>query len=247
MMEKNNFIPKNKNYFIYMIIVLIFVQIVDSYTTSFPTLVPSNFIDEFLSGFPENIATSIFAFVIALASIGMYFCAMNTYLSDKFGRKKMLAVTVFGMVLVALLINFAQTIIDFTIYLMLLWFFTRSDIWMIFIGEESPKEKRAFWTNLILVFGLAGAIIAPILRTRFITETSSNWRGLTWFIMIIGIPLGLIILFTLREPKIYDEIKQELKSRKKIITIQENISTLLKSEKKKVTHSFINNKFHFGS
>ncbi|MBD3197376.1 MAG: MFS transporter [Candidatus Lokiarchaeota archaeon] len=233
MEETNQNSTTKTNYFRYLVIMLIFVQIIDSYTTSFPTLVPSNFIDEFLFGFPQNIAAAIFAFVTALASIGMYFCALNTYLSDKFGRMKMLAVTVFGMVLVAILINFSQSIIDFTIYLLLLWFFTRSDIWMIFIGEESPKSKRAFWTNIILVFGLSGAILAPILRSRFITETSSNWRGLTWFIIILGIPLGLLILFTLKEPKIYDEMREETKSKERIITIRQNVSNLIKSQNKK--------------
>jgi MFS family permease len=65
----------------------------------------------------------------------MYFCAFNTYLSDKLGRRTMLAVTVFGMVIVALLLNFSTSILDFTIYYLLLLFFTQSDIWMIYVGD----------------------------------------------------------------------------------------------------------------
>ncbi|MBD3216023.1 MAG: MFS transporter [Candidatus Lokiarchaeota archaeon] len=217
-------------YFRYLVIILIFVQLIDSYTTSFPTLVPSSIINEFLYGFPENIGASIFAFVTGLASVGMYFCAFNTYLSDKLGRKTMLAVTVFGMVLVALLINFSVSIIDFTIYLLFLWFFTRSDVWMIYIGEESPREKRAFWTNIILIFGLLGAILAPIVRSRFITETASNWRGITWLVILIGVPLGLLIVFTLKEPKIYTDMKDDLESKQRIIGLKENVSGLFKSE-----------------
>jgi MFS family permease len=221
---------RRSNYFRYLIIILIFVQVIDSYSTSFPTLVPSSIIDEFLYGFPENIGASIFAFLTALASVGMYFCAFNTYLSDKIGRKTMLAITVFGMVLVALLINFSVSIIDFTIYLLFLWFFTRSDVWMIYIGEESPREKRAFWTNIILIFGLIGAILAPIVRSRFITETTSNWRGITWLVIIIGVPLGLLIVFTLKDPKIYTDMKDDLDSKQRIISLKENVSGLFKSE-----------------
>ncbi|TFF89638.1 MAG: MFS transporter, partial [Promethearchaeota archaeon] len=232
-METDTSNSKGGNYFKYMVFLLILVQVLDSYSTSFPTLVPSNFIDEFLYGFPENIGASIFAFVTALASIGMYFCAFNTYLSDKFGRKRMLIVTVVGMALVGILINFSVTIVDFTIYLLLLWFFTRSDIWMIFIGEEAPKEKRAFWTNVILIFGLAGAILAPILRTRFITETLSNWRGLTWFIVILGFSVGLLIIFTLKESKIYNDMKNQDESKQRIITLKENVSGLFKSQNRK--------------
>jgi len=226
-MENNSSEPVSRNYFRYLVFVLILVQIVDSYSTSFPTLVPNSIINEFLSGFtnPE----SIFAFVTALASVGMYFCAFNTYLSDRIGRKIMLAVTVFGMVLVAILINFSTSILDFTIYLFFLWFFTRSDVWMIYIGEEAPKEKRAFWTNIILIFGLAGAILAPIVRSQFITETTQNWRGITWIVIIVGIPLGLLILFTLKEPVIYIDMKKELDSKERIISLRENISGIFKS------------------
>ncbi|MBY9021819.1 MAG: hypothetical protein KGD67_12245, partial [Candidatus Lokiarchaeota archaeon] len=65
------------SYFKYLIIVLIFVQIVDSFTASFPTMIPSQIINEFLSSFEENVATSIFALVIGIASVGMYLCSLN--------------------------------------------------------------------------------------------------------------------------------------------------------------------------
>lgn len=226
-MEENKSNTSSRNYFRYLVFVLILVQVIDSYSTSFPTLVPDSIINEFLFGVgnPE----SIFALITGIASVGMYFCAFNTYLSDRIGRKTMLAVTVFGMVVIAILINFSTSIIDFTIYLFFLWFFTRSDIWMIYIGEESPKEKRAFWTNIILIFGLTGAILAPIVRSRFITETVSNWRGITWIIIIVGIPLGLLILFTLKEPVIYTDMKKDLDSKQRIMSLKENISGLFKS------------------
>jgi MFS family permease len=145
----------------------------------------------------------------------------------------MLSVTVFGMVLIAFLINFSVTIVDFGIYLFALWFFTRSDIWMIFIGEDAPKEKRAFWTNIILIFGLSGAILAPILRSRVITSISSNWRPLTWIIIIVGIPLGLLILFTLKEPKVYSDMKSGEQSKESVIKMKQNVKKILQSANRK--------------
>ena len=195
-------------YFKYLIIVLIFVQILDSFTTSFPTMIPSEIINEFLSHFEENIATSIFALVTGIATIGMYVCSLNQYLSDKFGRKIMLIITVFGMAIVSLLIVFSQSIIDFTIYLFLLWFFTRSDIWLIYINEEAPQGKRAFWTNMVLIVGMIGVILAPVLRSIFITESVSNWRAIPLFTVILGFSLGLLLLFTLKDTKFYKEMKE---------------------------------------
>jgi len=218
------------SYFKYLIFVLILVQIVDTYTTSFPTMIPSQIIAEFLSDFSENVGTAIFALITGIASAGMYISALNQYLSDKFGRKIMLVITIIGMAFVSLLMVFSQGIIDYTIYLFVLWFFTRSDIWLIYINEEAPKEKRAAWTNVILIVGMCGAILAPILRSVFVTGgSSSNWRGLPLFTVILGIPLALLILFTLRGPKIYEEMKEtEIVARKKI-SFRENFKLLMKS------------------
>ncbi|MBY9021663.1 MAG: hypothetical protein KGD67_11435, partial [Candidatus Lokiarchaeota archaeon] len=60
------------SYFKYLIFVLIFVQIVDSFTTSYITMIPSEIIDEFLSSFEENVAIAIFSLVTGIATIGMY-------------------------------------------------------------------------------------------------------------------------------------------------------------------------------
>lgn len=225
------------SYFKYLIIVLIFVQIVDSFTTSFTTMIPSQIINEFLSIFEENVATSIFAFVTGIATIGMYVCSLNQYFSDKFGRKIMLIITIFGMATISLLMVFSQSIIDFTIYLFLLWFFTRSDIWLIYINEEAPQGKRAFWTNVVLTVGMIGVILAPILRSVFITETVSNWRALPLFTVILGFPLGLLLLFTLRDTKIYKEMKESdgdmgMEEKKKV-SFRENYKLMMGSANKK--------------
>ncbi len=233
MEKKNTSKGTITSYFKYMIFVLILVQIVDTYTTSFPTMIPSQIISEFLSDFSGNVATAIFALITGIASAGMYICALNQYLSDKFGRKIMLVITIVGMVFVSLFIMFSQSIIDYTIYLFVLWFFTRSDIWLIYVNEEAPKDKRAVWTNVILIVGMFGVILAPILRSIFITdESSSNWRSLPLFTIILGVPLALLILFTLKGTKIYEEMKETDKVERKRISFKENFKTLMKSSNK---------------
>ena len=93
---KNNKV-KPSSYFKYLVIVLMFVQILDTYTTilhgSFPSLIAA----EYLSRYPTEVQNSIMAFAEGLVRIGMFFLFFSQYLSDKIGRKKMLAITVFGM------------------------------------------------------------------------------------------------------------------------------------------------------
>ncbi len=231
--KEGNSSKSSRSYFLYMVFILMLVQVLDSYTTSFPTLIPSRIIAEFLAGYPENVALSIFTLSTGIGTMGMYVCAVNTYLSDKFGRKVMLIITIFGMAGILFLMNFTTSIVDFTIYLFFLWFFTRSDIWMIYISEEAPKEKRAFWMNIVLIGGTVGAVLGPILRSVYITETSSNWRGLTYFPIIFGVIIGVIALLTLKEPKIFQEGVGDKGLEGKPVSFRKNVKTLLKSPNKK--------------
>ena len=99
MTEKNNenSAMRSKSYLIYMIFILIIVQILDTYTNFYNNVIPSKIIEEFLSGYSENVANSIFALCIAVASIGTYFAFLNQYMCDKVGRKVILIFTVFGI------------------------------------------------------------------------------------------------------------------------------------------------------
>ncbi|MFX0188322.1 MAG: MFS transporter [Candidatus Hodarchaeota archaeon] len=225
---------RSKTYFKYMIFILIFVEILDTYTTNYPNVIPSQVISEFLLDYPENIAQSIFAIVIGIATVGMYFVFLNQYLADRVGRKLLLGFTVFGMALSSFLILLSTNIIQYTIFLFMLYIFFSSDIWVIYINEESPPEKRAFWTNIVLIGGVAGAILIPIFRSIFITETFSYWRGMTLFAIFLGIPLALIIFFTFKETSKYEQIKEgKLKEKKTPNLFKDNMRSLFKSSRRK--------------
>jgi len=229
--NKRNFL-RSKTYLIYLIIILMFVEILDTYTTNFPNVIPSKIIEEFLSGFSEDAGAAIFSICIAIASIGMYFVFFNQLLADKFGRKILLATTVLGMGVFSLLTIFSTSIFDYTVYLFLLYLFFSSDIWVIYINEESPADKRGRLTNLVLIGGVTGSILLPVFRSIFISNTSSNWRGMPLFSAILGIPLSIIIFFTLKETSKYEEYKIEEVSFQTNI-LKNNLKTIFSSERKK--------------
>ncbi len=235
MEESNEFrIVRSKAYFRYLIFILIFVEILDTYTTNYPNVIPSQVIAEFLANYPENVAQSIFALAVGIATIGMYLVLLNQFLADGFGRKILLAFTVFGMGFSSLLLFFSTNIIQYTIYLFMLYVFFSSDIWVIYINEECPSEKRGFWTNMVLVGGVVGAILLPIFRSIYITETYSYWRGMTFFAIFLGIPLGIIILFTLKETSKYQELKiDQAQINRTSKSLKQNLKTLFKSSRRK--------------
>lgn len=227
---------RSKSYFIYMIIILMCVEILDTYTTNFPNVIPSRIIAEFLSTYPINVANSIFALCIAIASLGTYIVFFNQLMADRFGRKILLVLTVFGMGFSSLLIALSTDIVTYTIFLLTLYVFFSSDIWVIYINEESPPDKRAFWTNIVLIGGVTGSILLPVFRSIFISETVSNWRGMTLFAIIWGLPLSLVIFLTFKETLKYEEIKEskakkEQKANSNIL--KNNLKTIFTSVHKK--------------
>ena len=233
MTQENNEFERSKSALLYMIIVLMFVEILDTYCTLYPTVIPSKVIAEFLSDYPENVANSIFAFCIAIASIGTYFVLLNQYLADRKGRKILLAITVFGMGISSLLLATATNLIQYTIYLFMLYIFFSSDIWTIYISEECPPEKRGQWNAFVLMGGIGGALLLPIFRSIFITETTTNWRGMTYFAIFLGIPLSLLILFTFRETQKFQEMKEKRASGEQMPKLKENLKVLFKSARRK--------------
>ncbi|MFW9823454.1 MAG: MFS transporter [Candidatus Thorarchaeota archaeon] len=199
----------SKRYFIYLIFVLMLVQILDSYATVFPSAIPSAIAGEFLSGKAVDVQNSIMALASGIVSIGMYFLFFSQYLSDRIGRKKMLAITVLGMGLASLGMFISINFVMYMVFVFFISFFFSSDVWLIYINEEAKPNKRALLSNLILMVGLLGPIIMVISRFIFISETNPFWRGMTFFPMIIGIPLCFIIYFTLKETSRYRIMKEK--------------------------------------
>ncbi len=225
--NKNDFSrERSKAALLYMIIVLMLVEILDTYSTLYPTVIPSKVIAEFLSNYPENVAHSIYAFCIAIASIGTYFVLLNQFLADRKGRKILLAFTVFGMGFSSLLIATATNIIQYTIYLFMLYIFFSSDIWTIYISEECPPEKRGQWNTFVLMGGMGGALLLPTFRSIFITETSANWRGMTYFAIVLGFSLSLLILLTFKETQKFEEMKENRALREEMPKFRENLKIL---------------------
>ena len=207
----NNQITRSKSYFRYLIFVLMLVQILDTYSTIYPGSMPSLIVAEFFPTEPPNVTSSILALAGSITSIGMYFLFFNQYLVDKIGRKRMLAITVLGMSISSLGMFLSVSYVMYVSFTFFLYFFFMSDIWLIYANEESKQDKRALNTNIILMAGLFGALIMVVSRFVFIPDVNPNWRGMTLFPVIIGIPLSVVIYFTLKETTEFQSMKERRK------------------------------------
>ena len=229
-MSENNSI-RSKSYFRKLLIVLMFVQVLDAYTTIFPGSIPSFIAAEFLGTFSTDHQNSIMAFAGGVVSIGMYFLFFTQYLSDKLGRKKMLAVTAFGMAFASLGMFLSINYVMYQSFVFILYFFFSSDIWVIIINEESESKKRAYYSNIIPLVGLAGPVLMVISRFIFATGGNTFWRGIAIIPMILGFTLTLIVMLTLKETSKYEQMKStgEFSSR----TFFEDLKSIFQTEERK--------------
>ncbi|TFF83690.1 MAG: MFS transporter [Promethearchaeota archaeon] len=226
---------RSRQYLIYLLFILILVQILDTYTQFYLNAIPSEVKKSFLSEYSKNVADSIFAIAVAIATLGSYVAFFVWYLADRIGRKTLLLATVFGLTIGSIGIFLSRNIVEYTIFYFVIWTFGISDVWLMYINEEAPADKKGFWTNIILVGGMIGSILIPIFRAIFVTETSptGSWKGMTFFPIFLGIPLGLIILLTIKETSKYEELKSKniLENIEKR-SFRESIKTLFKIEHK---------------
>ncbi len=237
----SNLKSRTKAYFIYLIIILILVEILDSYATVVVGAFPSKIAEEFLSDYSVNEQNAIMALGGSIASVGAYLIFFNQYAADRIGRKIMLAITVAGMAIASLLIIISQNYVQYVIFVFLLNFFQLSDIWFLYINEESKKEKRMFFTSILLVGGLVGAVIMVILRSIYITDTTSNWRMMMVFPILLGIPLCIIILLTIKETEKYEMMKKEgIKKPIKEESFLNEVKSIFKTENRTI-HRYFNN------
>jgi len=141
----------------------------------------------------------------------MYFVIVSQYFADRFGRKIMLIFTCLGMGFASLMIALSTSFIMYVIFLFLLYMFFSSDIWMIYINEECPSEKRVVWANIIVAGGIFGLLLATILRGIFITGQPGEigWRGLALFAAVLGFGLGILSIFAVKETSIFLENKEK--------------------------------------
>ena len=209
-MEEDEFeVSYTKKYIYYSLAILGFMNLIDIFMSNAGPLVVSFVVEEFLisKGVPENVAYAQYGAAMAFLPLAGLLAVMIRYWADKYGRKIALTINIVGMTVGALLIVIAQ---DFWVYVLgslIGGMFLVADIQLLFINEQSPKEKRSRFVNWVRIIGLCGALLVPIFRGIFITTSDPNWRGLFLLPLIAGIIVSLLVIFTFKESSIYLTMK----------------------------------------
>ena len=235
---------KRKQYTLFMSVILILVCVVDSYTTGLPNTLQAVIAAEFYPLLSDNEQNAILAIGTGIFSFGLWFVFFFQYSADTWGRKKLLFITVLGMAVALIGVALSATYAMYVIFMLFLLFFFNSDIWMIYVAESVKPRKRAKYTYLLLFIGTGGAIIMAINRMIFIVNLGF-WRGITFFPIIVAIPLSLLIAFKLKETPRFQQI-QNYRAKKGKPSFKQQIKSVFQIEERKSYVTLLWISFIFG-
>ena len=235
---------KRKRYTRLMAIVLILVVIVDTYTTGLPNTLQPAVAADFLGGLSLTDQNATIAIGSAIFSFGLWFVFFFQYYADRFGRKRLLFITVLGMAVALFGLTLSSNYIMYVIFMLFLLFFFNSDIWMIYVAESVKTRKRVKYTYLLMCIGTGGAILMAINRMIFIVNLGF-WKGITFFPIIVAIPLSLLIAFKLKETPRFQQI-QNYRAKKGKPSFKQQIKSVFQIEERKSYVTLLWISFIFG-
>nr|MDO8115343.1 MFS transporter [Candidatus Sigynarchaeota archaeon] len=198
---------RSTRYLVFLVIFLTINEIYDTYTTQYPSIIVDLVEGEF------GLNSSQYAFFLGIITIGTYFAFISQYLADRIGRKIMLFVTLFGMGFASMWVGLGTNVVQYAIASFFLYIFFSSDIWTMYMVEESPKDHRGKMVNLVLVGGCIGALLVPGLFDALVVGAGYSWRSMTWFAML-AMGFAFITLAT-KETRVYDALKQKRRQEEK--------------------------------
>jgi putative MFS transporter len=129
-------------------------------------------------------------------------------LADKWGRRRVLTITILGYALLTFMTAMSRGPVDFALYQFAARIFLIAEwaLCMVYAAEEFPADQRGFVLGLIQAFNSLGSItcaaVAPLLLA-----TPLGWRS----VYLVGVIPLLLIAYArrgLRETRRFEELQQ---------------------------------------
>lgn len=197
-------------YFLLLIFIIAFVNIIDEVTSNLSVSVQSSFVTEFFVNnpflgkfytFEEGLSlhTSVSVISYVLGIITPFYKA----LADKWGRKPLFAISTFGMSAGLLIIYFSQNYLMFLLGYAVIGFFFGHDIQIIYILEEAPDKFRAAIYSTLKALGIFGVVCIPVLRNALMGNDATQWRKIFLAPAIAGIIATVMVIVFAKDTKVF--------------------------------------------
>lgn len=145
---------------------------------------------------------------INLGAVAGYFLLKG---ADRYGRKKLLTVTILGYTLFTFASGFAWNVYSFTVmqFFARLFLIAETSVAMVFVAEEFPAEKRGLALGILQGSLSLGMIVCAAL-TPFLLSLMHGWRNI-YFVGIIPLALVAFARRNINETKRFSELNSDIK------------------------------------
>ncbi len=197
-------------YFLVLIVIIAFVNIIDEVTSNLSVSVQSSFVTEFFVNnpflgkyytFEEGLSlhTTVSVISYVLGAITPFYKA----LADKWGRKPLFAMSTLGMGIGLLIIYFSPNYLVFLLGYAVIGFFFGHDMQIIYILEEAPDKFRAAIYSVLKALGIFGVVCIPMLRNALMGNDASLWRRIFLVPAIAGVIAALLVVIFAKDTKVF--------------------------------------------
>lgn len=209
-LKKKALKPQGSMYFLILLLIIAFVNIIDEVTSNLSVSVQSSFVTEFFVNnpfmgkyytFEEGLSlhTSVSVISYVLGAITPFYKA----LADKWGRKPLFALSTLGMGVGLLIIYFSPNYLVFLLGYAVIGFFFGHDIQIIYILEEAPDKYRAAVYSVLKALGIFGVVCIPMLRDSLMGNDATLWRRIFLVPAVMGVAASLLVVLCTRDTKVF--------------------------------------------
>ena len=199
-------------YFMVLLVMIVLTDILDNLATNIGGNITSSFITEFFvngkvfdknyeyeAGLALHNTISLIGYVIALAA------PFYKSLADKIGRKPLFVLSALGMAAGLLVIFSCKSYLVFLIGSFMLSFFIGSDIQILYVLEEAPKNKRATVYSLLKGIGGLSAVAIPTMRATLMANDPTKWRNVYLLPGLFGLAVAVLIVIFVKETRVFED------------------------------------------
>ena len=203
--------PQIGGLFVFLMVLLVIVYIVDEVTSNMTsTMQPYAIYDLFkIPGADARTEeyTSAVSLMTLISMPAYAFALLLPFyksLADKIGRKPMMIINTFGMALGMFLCMVSTHYIVFILGTLIIQFMQPNDIQVIFIMETAPAKHRAKLCSIAKSIALVSVSLIGVLRSIFYNpEELTSWRMVYLVPVILAVAAALICIPLVKETPVF--------------------------------------------